>query len=157
MGVVGFAVTLAGAAACDKKSGVPAGGGSPSATATASATAAPSAAPAGAAGPTGSGGGDACLQGTWNCALPDSSVAMTITGTSISAVVTAGPMTMDVAAKFTLDGDKFAVEDTGGKLACSAGVVGNYTYKCTATSLSFDKVGDACDGRAKYLACSFSK
>ena len=105
----------------------------------------------------GGGAGSDCLSGTWNCTLPDSTVAMTITGNAISATVKAGPMTMDVAAKFTLDGKKFSIEDTGGKLACKPGVVGTYTHTCSGTSLSFSKISDACDGRAKYLACSFSK
>ena len=152
--IVVLSVTLGCAAtvvACDKMRSQGGPGASGSATTTSSA------ASTGAAAATGAASNSSCLSGTWNCTLPDSTVAMTITGTAVSAIVKAGPMTMDVTAKFTLDGNEFSIEDTGGKLACQPGVIGTYTYTCSASSLSFGKVSDACEGRAKYLACSFSK
>ena len=158
--IVLFSVVLGFAAAilsCDKIRGKGGGSaGTSSSAAAASGAAATSGASAATKSSASAGSGD-CLAGTWNCSLTDSTVAMTITGTAISAMVTAGPMTMDVTAKFTLDGNKFSVEDTGGKLACKPGVIGSYTYTCSATQLSFKKISDACDGRAKYLACNFSK
>jgi hypothetical protein len=102
--------------------------------------------------------GSACLEGTWDCALPDSSTAqMTISGNAISGSFTQSSVTLTVNATFTIDGDAFSVSDTGGGGACPPGQTGAYTYTCESGALSFTRVSDECAGRANFFRCAWTK
>ena len=105
-----------------------------------------------------SGDDSACLQGNWDCTLPDSSTAeMTISGTSISGSFTEASVTATVNATFVLDGDTFSVTDTGGTGACPPSQTGTYTFTCGSDTLSFTRVTDDCVGRSNFFGCAWTK
>lgn len=106
----------------------------------------------------GSGGGDACLQGVWDCTLPNSSTAeMTISGTTISGSFTEMSVTLTVMADFSLDGDEFSVVDSGGSGACPSTQTGIYTYACGSDELTFTEVSDDCVGRSNFFSCTWQR
>lgn len=99
-----------------------------------------------------------CLQGAWQCSLPDgTSATMTISGETINGSVKAPGITATVTATITADGSKVTVVDTGGTLACKRSQRGEYEFTCSDTALSFSKTSDPCRGRSKYFGCDWTK
>ncbi|MEM6993139.1 MAG: hypothetical protein AAF721_21680 [Myxococcota bacterium] len=100
----------------------------------------------------------ACVQGPWACTLPDSSTAeMDIDGMSVTGMFTQAMVSATIESTFTFDGSSVTIVDTGGSGACPADQMGEYTYTCDASSLSFDLVSDDCMGRMMFLGCDWTK
>ena len=99
-----------------------------------------------------------CLQGTWDCTLPDTSTAeMTITGNALSGSFTESGITLTVASTLSVDGNTLTVTDTGGTGGCPSAQVGQYNFTCDSTALSFARVTDLCLGRSNFFGCSWTR
>lgn len=102
--------------------------------------------------------GNACLQGSWDCTLPDSSTAeMTISGGAISGSFTQSSVTATVNSTITVDGSSMSVVDTGGTGACPDTQVGEYNFSCSTSDLSFNRVRDLCLGRSNFFGCAWTR
>jgi hypothetical protein len=63
----------------------------------------------------------------------------------------AGLSVPDVLASYIAEDTTFTIADLSGPQSCDLDIVGRYTYSVTASSLSFELLGDGCTGRRTFL------
>ncbi len=104
------------------------------------------------------GGGETCLEGAWECWLPDGSTAeMTISGDMIDGSFAVMGVSATVMSTITVDGSTVSVIDTSGTGACPESQRGEYTFVCGDSTLDFTQVSDDCAGRQNFFACEWTR
>ena len=90
------------------------------------------------------------IVGTW--AFDQSALAIDSAGGAfVSVDGSAGLSVPDVIASYITEDTTFTIADLSGPQSCDLSIVGRYTYTVTATSLSFELLGDGCTGRRTFL------